>query len=375
MKTVAHCVNAYLHGNGQWIHSQMVGLRRYRPIVLAQKRQNVADYPVAQLYCADQSGIVQRILVRGLRKLTGQYPAYGPILAREQAGLLHAHFGYEGFRYLRSQAASGLPLLTSFYGADATKSPREAAWRRRYEELFDRGTAFLAEGSAMGNQLIEIGCPPEKVRICHLGVEVDRIPFTPREPVETVRFLIAAGFKEKKGIPFALSALGKLRREAFKTFELTLVGDGPDRALILEAISQNGLVDQTKVCGLLSYSDLMRELERCHILLQPSVVAADGDSEGGAPVILLDAQASGMPVIATRHADIPEYVVDGQGGLLVPERDVESLFECIRALVEDQSRWQEMGRAGRRHVEQQYNATRQREQLEAIYDEFVSEAA
>ena len=105
--------------------------------------------------------------------------------------------------------------------------------------------------------------------------------------------------------------------------------------------------------------------------LQASVTAADGDGEGGAPVVLLDAQAAGMPVVATHHADIPEYVVDGHSGLLAPERDVEALSECIRTLVEDPQRWAAMGRAGRRHVEQNYNVVTQCAALEDIYDEFT----
>ena len=94
-------------------------------------------------------------------------------------------------------------------------------------------------------------------------------------------------------------------------------------------------------------------MERCHVLLQASLTAADGDGEGGAPVVLLDAQASGLPVVATRHADIPEYVLDGRSGLLAPEGDVEALAGCIGAMVEDPARWPEMGREGRRHVEEQ----------------------
>ena len=121
--------------------------------------------------------------------------------------------------------------------------------------------------------------------------------------------------------------------------------------------------------GWLSYPDLLQEMASCHLLLQTSVTADDGDTEGGAPVILLDAQASGMPVVASRHADIPEYVVDGTTGYLAPERDVEALADRILELVEHPEVWPTMGKAGRDHVTEHFNATTQSEKLEHIYDE------
>ena len=119
--------------------------------------------------------------------------------------------------------------------------------------------------------------------------------------------------------------------------------------------------------GVLPYDQVLREMAACHVLLQPSVTAADGDSEGGAPVTLLDAQAAGLPVVATRHADIPEYVRDGHSGLLSPEGDLEALTESLYLMLTDQGRWAEMGRAGREHVERGYDARRQCAALEDIY--------
>ena len=120
--------------------------------------------------------------------------------------------------------------------------------------------------------------------------------------------------------------------------------------------------------GMLPYQQVIELLSKCDLLLQPSRIAADGDSEGGAPVIMLDAQAAGVPVVATRHADIPEYVVDGVSGLLADERDVEGLSLQIEALLREPERWAAMGRAGRDHVESDYDAVKQCLRLEEIYD-------
>ena len=372
MRTVAHCVSPYLFTNGQWIHTQMTGLRRYRPIVLTQQTQNLEEFPIEPVFTAAERPPGMRLLNRAVRRLTGEYPFYGAILEREEARLIHAHFGFEGCRCLRAQRSTGLPMLTTFYGADASSHAALSRWRERYIRLFAAGTAFVVEGGAMRRRLEEIGCPADKIRVCHLGIDLGRIPFQPRARPQEVRFLICAGFREKKGIPYALAALGRIASTKAVPFSVTLIGDGPERPVVEEAIARHGLADRVESLGTLPYSRVLAEIQRCHVLLQPSVTAADGDSEGGAPVILLDAQASGMPVVATRHADIPEYVIDGKTGLLAPERDAEALADRIEDLLEwDSAQWLQAGRDGRLHVEQNYNADLQRPALEALYDELL----
>ena len=368
MKTVAHCATPFLPANGSWLYHQIAHLRRYRPVVLTQEARNLDEFPVETLYTAEAYPRGRRLVNRAWRKFAGTYPYYAGILRREGASLIHAHFGHQGCRCLRAQQATGLPMVTTFYGYDATRDPRQPPWQQWYRRLFDRGALFLAEGTTLGKRLVEAGCPPEKIRVHHLGVDVARIPFRPRSPAAQVRFLICAPFREKKGIPYALQALGRVLQERDFPCEVVLIGDGPQREQILAMIDQVGLSDRVEWRGIQPYSAVLEELARCHILLQPSVTAADGDTEGGAPVILLDAQASGMPVIATEHADIPEYVREGESGLLAPERDVEALAECIRQLVEAPERWAAMGQAGRCHVEENYNAAVQTAGLEDVYD-------
>lgn len=371
VKTAGHCATPYLHTNGSWIYSQLCRLRRYRPVVLTQEVQNLEEFPVACLHTAQEYPFLKRAANRLWLKLTGEYPFYGEILKGEGACLIHAHFGYQGCRCLRARQESGLPMLTTFYGADATQFVRLAYWRRFYQRLFAEGEAFLVEGNALARCLEEAGCPPGKIRLHHLGVDLERLVFRERGPAERVRFLICAPFREKKGIPDALRALGMAWQRRPFEFEVVLIGEGPEEPKILAAIGEVGLEDRVILRGALPYSEVVAELGRCHLLLQTSRRAADGDTEGGAPVILLDAQAAGLPVVATRHADIPEYVRDGESGLLAPEGDVEGLAECILELVGAPERWAGMGRAGRKHVEEHYNAATQAGRLEEIYDEFA----
>ncbi|MEJ2187577.1 MAG: glycosyltransferase [Gemmatimonadota bacterium] len=124
--------------------------------------------------------------------------------------------------------------------------------------------------------------------------------------------------------------------------------------------------------GMVRHDDMIRALGESHVLLQPSVVAADGDTEGGAPTTLLEAQATGLPIVATRHQDIPNVTVDGQSAVLVPERDAEALADAIEGLLREPDRWEAMGKAGRKFVAEHHDRAPLIQRLESRYRELAS---
>jgi colanic acid/amylovoran biosynthesis glycosyltransferase len=127
------------------------------------------------------------------------------------------------------------------------------------------------------------------------------------------------------------------------------------------------LADITSCLGSVSHQGFYDELNRAHVLVAPSQRAPDGDTEGGAPTVLIEAQAAGVPVVAYRHCDIPEVVLDGQSGLLAPEGDCDGLGERLREVLTHPERWAAFGRAGRAHVEAHYNILTEAPVLEARY--------
>jgi colanic acid/amylovoran biosynthesis glycosyltransferase len=227
----------------------------------------------------------------------------------------------------------------------------------------------------MGKCLEKLGCPSKKIQVLHLGVEVDQIVFRPRRwnGDEPFRVLIAASFREKKGIPYALEAIGQLQDEV-NQIEITIIGDAskdrrshPEKEKILDALKRYRLEARTRLLGYQPYPVLFEEAYRHHLFISPSVTAVDGDTEGGAPVTIIEMAATGMPIVSTTHCDIPAVVLHGKTGLLAPERDSPALYECLRWFVRHPERWQEMLEAGRKHVEDQYNVVSQVRKLRDIY--------
>ena len=123
--------------------------------------------------------------------------------------------------------------------------------------------------------------------------------------------------------------------------------------------------------GYQPYSVLLREAYKNHIFLSPSVTAHDGDTEGGAPVILIELSATGMPIVSSFHCDIPEVIPHRKSGLLTKERDVDGLAENLLWYINNPEKWEPMTRFGRAHVERNYSAARQGVALAALYADLV----
>ena len=375
---VAHCVPLYLPITETWIYGQLIQMRRYVPVVFTNSIQNLDLFPFEEIY------VYQRCVVRPLQsweRFFFKVPQYPPIYAqamRERGVcLLHAHFGDEGFRLLTVRAILKIPMVVTFYGYDVSELPRWGPlwrWRLWLKLLFLMANRILAEGPYMRQSLIRLGCPPHKVEVQHLGVDIEKLPFAVRQfPTDgPIRILIAASFREKKGIQYGIAAFGRVAQK-WNRLELVIVGDGPLRPQIERQIAQLGLGDKVRLMGYQPYERLIAIAQEAHIVMAPSVTASNGDTEGGAPVFLIEAQAMGLPILATHHADIPEVVQDGKTGYLVPERDIDALAERLEYLLDHPDLWPQLGTNGRQYVEREFSLKQQTERLEGIYyDELLS---
>jgi colanic acid/amylovoran biosynthesis glycosyltransferase len=314
---------------------------------------------------------VQRATARpGLRRWPGPASPFTRIaLSRLAPDVVHAHFGWAGCKAAPLRAAGGPALVTSFYGLDATALARHPEWRRRFLRLFAAGDLFLAEGTALASRLAELGCPPDKIRIQRIGIDTDRFAFRTRSLADGEAPIVAmcASLREKKGHRHALEAFAALRARGVRA-RLRIIGGGPLAGELQELARGLGLTD-VEWLGMRPHAECARLLGQSHVFLHPSVIAADGDREGGAPTILLEAQAAGMPVVATRHDDIPEVTVPGRSAILAPERDADALARALEEVLRAPARWPEMGAAGREHVLARHDVRKTCAAVADLYDE------
>lgn len=179
-----------------------------------------------------------------------------------------------------------------------------------------------------------------------------------------------------KGLLYALKAVRELWTER-RNIEFRIIGDetltgGGDAAQILTYIRRNALQKCVRLLGHLSHQCFLQEMEKGDLFIQPSITTANGATEGGAPTTILEAQALGMPILSTYHCDIPNVTVPGQSALLVPEKDSKALAQALRTLVDAPGKWEEMGVAGRRHVEKFHDIEKEAPRLEEKYLQLMS---
>lgn len=370
-----HSVNPFLFGTGSWVYGQLVGLARWRPVVVAKRRENVETFPFSDVHALYDLAGLSQVAQRIGRRAKGYFPFQRRALEEAGARLVHSHFGSQGWKDMPLAGALDIPLVTSFYGADIWKLCRQESWVARYTDLFATGALFLVEGHAMRNKVMELGCPPEKVVVQHLGVDLSETACLPRTPDASgeLRLLAAGRCVEKKGFELAVEAFGRAHAE-LPALRLSLMliakskGEQQRVRDLRAQVERLGLGDAIDFPPSMPYDEYRRALESYHVFLAPSRHASDGDAEGGAPVSLIEMSASGMPIVASDHCDIPEVVPHGKSGLIVPEGDVEALTAAILEMGRAPERWVEYGRAGREHVEREYRLETQVPKLELIYD-------
>jgi colanic acid/amylovoran biosynthesis glycosyltransferase len=383
---VVQSVQRWLPQTETWLYTQIVSLPPdIESHVACTRTEHVDQFPYPRIHALMDLPRWRHVWDRAMRRLRlrNHLRFLHDVARRTHASVLHSHFGFVGWRDLGVSRGLGLAHVVTFYGVDVLFYPTmDPRWRGRYREMFAGVDRVLCEGPHMGESIVALGCPKEKMRVHHLGIDLSLIPFRPRRWTrgEPLRVLMAGSFREKKGFPYALEALARLRKRV--SLDVTVIGDehGEPRTIrekqkIMEAIERGELSGCTRLLGYQPYRVVVEEALRHHVFISPSVTASDGDTEGGAPVSLIEMSASGMMIVSTTHCDIPGVILHGQTGWLAPERDVDALVAHLEWIIEHPERWADMQRAGRAHVEAEFDARRQGERLAAIYHELTASRA
>lgn len=380
---VLHSYHIWLPLTMSWLYNQVRYLpKEVRSEIYCDYRDSSHGFDLPEMHSLEDLPLISAKLNFYLRKvgLSRFSPHLRKTLQSSGYDLLHAHFGNTGWELMPAANADRIPLVTTFYGIDVNYLPKQRpVWYKRYLRLFHYASLILCEGPFMKQSISELGCSPDKIRVHHLGVELNKLPFKPRKPEgETTKILIAGSFREKKGISYAFEALRKLTGK--HKLQITIIGDAAKADInkreprrIYELMQSPELKDHITHLGFQSHDKLIETALDHHLFLSPSVTAADGDSEGGAPVVLIEMTATGMPVISTTHCDIPNVIRHQENGLLAEERNPEQLASHLDYLIDHPDQWDAMGRRGREIAEEDFDVTRQGQRLGEIYSAVINQ--
>jgi colanic acid/amylovoran biosynthesis glycosyltransferase len=296
---------------------------------------------------------------------------YAFAFLRKEFDVIHCHFGPAGnIGSFLKQAGFGGKVVTTFHGYDVTKHIVRYG-PDVYKRLFGNGDLFTYNSESTKAKILALGCPPGRMVKLPMGINLDRIPFAERKfgSDEQINILSIGRLTEMKGREYAIKAVAKII-EKFPNIRYNIVGDGPLRQPLAKLINDLGARNKIVLLGWVSSERLDLLYKSSHIFLHPSVKASDGNMEGQG-VVLLEAMAYGLAVLATKHGAFPETVPDGVAGFLVGERDVDALAERLDYLIGNPQSWPGLGKNGRDHVERYYDIKVLNQKLAKIYHELI----
>lgn len=271
---------------------------------------------------------------------------YVDAFAKRPAAVL-AEYGPTGVRVIEACQRARLPLVVHFHGYDSSVRSVLEEHKDGYPRLFAAATAIIAVSRAMQAALIKLGAPPEKVHYCPYGVDCG--DFHSTEAGHAPPVAVAVGRLVDKKAPH-LTILAFAQAHRVNPFaKLRMIGDGPLMGPCLDMVAALGLQGSVTFLGQQRHEVIREEMRQARCFVQHSVEAMNGDCEG-TPNAVLEAGASGLPSVVTRHAGLADVVVHGRTGFLVDQRDVAGMAGYLSRMLGDAALADEMGRAAREHI-------------------------
>jgi colanic acid/amylovoran biosynthesis glycosyltransferase len=286
----------------------------------------------------------------------------------KQAEVTLAEFAPVGASLVRSCRIARVPLVVHFHGYDAYERRTLERYQKEYQDMFLGAAALVVVSKAMCEQVVRLGAPREKVHLNSCGVDVLRFKSTDAGS-NPPHFLAMGRFVEKKAHFLTILAFERARRQCHG-IRLSLAGDGPLLDCCKLLVRALRLDEVVHFLGVVSHDRVPAMLQSFRGFVQHSVTAPSGDSEGN-PVALMEAGASGLPVVSTMHAGIPDTVAHGETGLLSEELDIDSMAYHIALLARDPVLASKLGENARLRIQKLFSMERSIHGLNGILEAAV----
>ncbi len=357
---IAHICTKFSRISETFIYDLVVGLERAgtENHVITAARVNAAERPfprvrVLPIALWRQAVFVARKRAFNVYRFPMPLRATRDALREIRPDVVLAHFGGMGAAVGPVAREMGIPLCVVFHAFDLFMRPFRPA---TYATLWSTGAQAIAVSRHGERRLLELGCPADRVRVIHCGVDVARFGVcdTARSAANGLRLASVGRLVEKKGFDDAIRAVATLRKNGAHMVRLDIWGNGPCRRRLVRLSRRLGVDDLVSFRGSVAARDVPSLLRDYDVFVLPSRTARNGDAEG-IPITLLEAQAAERPVVATLHAGIPEAIPPEHHGLLAREGDAEDLAQKLASLAAWRDEWEAIGRRGREWVAERFS--------------------
>jgi colanic acid/amylovoran biosynthesis glycosyltransferase len=360
--------SAYLSWSQPFLHALLSNLEpKVRNVILCNRTENLDRFPVRH---------VERLPNRYLAKPRLAVLAASYLRRTWAPDLIHAHFGWSGIRLVLLKQILRIPLVVTFGGRDVGLQMQLPGFDRLYRLLLEASDALICVSADLRDKLLDAGADGARIHVIHRGVDLRAFGFVDRSARPAggpLRTLMVGRIVEKKGHRYALEALASLAEQGCDA-QLTVVGEGEAYHELRGLQRRLRLGRRVEFVGSTDHAGVRSHMAAADVLVHCSHTPAGGDVEG-IPNAVVEAQATGLPVVATRHGGIAEAVRDGVTGLLVPERSVAPLRDALRRLAEERAFRLTLGRQARAFVTEHLSLDAQVAAHRRIYAELVARAA
>ncbi|WP_179351889.1 glycosyltransferase family 4 protein [Winogradskyella vidalii] len=287
-------------------------------------------------------------------------------LKKNAINVVLVEFGTYAYDLIDLLKASNLPIVVHFHGYDASVH-HVIKKSNNYKDVFNCATKVIAVSKKMEQMLLDIGCPKEKLIYNVYGPQVE---FENVKPMFSKKQFIGIGrFADKKAPYYTIMAF-KTVVDKHSDAKLLLAGNGVLINMCKNLVKQYQLENNVQFLGVITAIEFREILKESLAFVQHSITAENGDMEG-TPLAVLEASVAGLPVIATRHAGIPDVIEHGKTGLLCDEHDVDSMAKNMLKILEDKDYAQQMGEAGKQHILEHFSIDKHIQNLQNILEDVI----
>lgn len=363
----------YLQNSETFIADHLRSLRDWQavPVCTRLVPNTHADLPLANPVLKDGRGLgaFQRLALSrlGLNRRLSQ------VCRRNQPGLLHAHFLTDAATVMRFARRNNLPLVATAHGYDASMTDAalsawdEGEWLVRHRrELARTVSVILCVSNFIKQELLSRGFPAEKLIVQHLGVDVEALK-ADRPAGQCEGVLFVGRLVEKKGAENLIEAW-RLLPESLRKQGLTIVGAGPREEAVRHLAAGH---PEIALLGAQPRARVLEQMQRHRIFALPSQRAGNGDSEG-LPIVTMEAQALGRPVVVFDDGPMPEAIETGVTGHAARKGDLGDYAAALARLLENASAASRMGMAGEKRARVLFDLRANTARLEKIYEAVVA---
>lgn len=289
---------------------------------------------------------------------------------KEQFDIIHCHFGTtaEKIAQYRGWGLLQAPLVTSFHGFDVDDPAIRKA--NRYDYLKEVGALYISNSAYTRNRILELGFDEKKIKVLPVYFDTDYFRKKQKSSDTIFHFLTVGRLVEFKGIEFSIRALALVKERFRVSFHYTIVGTGPLKEQLQLLIHELNMDDCIELAGHKTQDEILELMEASAVFLLTGVSATDGRVENQG-LVIQEAQAMELPVIVSNVGGVAEGMINGQTGLLLEEKNIESIAEKIVYLYSNPEERIKMGKAGRAFVEEKYSIPFSTKQLLTYYNDIL----